>query len=52
MNVIAHQEKEKDEETKTGKRKAGEKRKQATDLKKVVCCLSALELLELILVIS
>ena len=40
MNVTAHQEK-KNEETKTGKRKAGEERKQATDLKKAACCPSA-----------
>ena len=42
MNVIAHQE-EKNEEMKTGKRRAGEKRKrkQATDFKEAVCCLSA-----------
>ena len=38
MNVVAHQEKEKNEETKTGKRKAGEERKQATDFKKAACC--------------
>ena len=39
MNVTAHQEKEK----KTGKRRAGEKRKkkQATDYKEAVCCPSA-----------
>ena len=41
MNVAAHQEKKKNEEMKTGKRKAGEGRRQATDLKKVVCCPSA-----------
>ena len=41
MNVTAHQEKEKNEETKKGKR-GGEKkkRKQATDFE-AVCCLSA-----------
>ena len=41
MNVTAHQEKEKNEETKTGKRRAGEvrKRKQATDIEEAVCCL-------------
>ena len=33
MNVTAHQEKKK-KETKTGKRRPGEKRKQATDFKK------------------
>ena len=40
MNVTAHQEKEENEETKKGKRKAGEKkkRKQATDFKEAVCC--------------
>ena len=37
MNVAAHQEKE----TKKGKRKAGEKKKQTTDFKEVVCCPSA-----------
>ena len=31
MNVAAHQEKEKNEETKTGKKKAEEDRRQATD---------------------
>ena len=44
MNVTAHQEKEKNKETKTGKRRAGEKkeRKQATDFKEAVCCPSAI----------
>ena len=43
MNVTAHQEKEKNKETKTGKRRAGEKRKrkQATDFKEAVCYPSA-----------
>ena len=43
MNVTAHQEKEGNEETKTGKRGAVEKkkRKQATDYKEAVCCPSA-----------
>ena len=43
MNVTAHQEKEGNEETKKGKRGAGEKkkRKQATDFKEAVCCPSA-----------
>ena len=41
MNVTAHQEKEKNKETKTGKRRAGEKRKQATDFKEAVFCPSA-----------
>ena len=40
MNVTAHQEK-KNEETKAGKRKAGEDRRQATDFKEVVSCSSA-----------
>ena len=42
MNVTAHQEKEKNEETKTGKKKAREERKQAIDFKKAVCCPSAI----------
>ena len=43
MNVIAHQEKEKNEETRKGKRRAGEKkqRKQATDFEEAVCCPTA-----------
>ena len=43
MNVTAHQQKEENEETKTGKSRAGEKkkRKQATDFKEAVCCPSA-----------
>ena len=43
MNVTAHQEKEENEETKKGKRGAGEKkkRKQATNFKNAVCCPSA-----------
>ena len=41
MDVVAHQEKEKDEETLTGKRKAGEERRQATDFKEAVGCSSA-----------
>ena len=43
MNVTAHQEKEENEETKKGKRGAGEKKKreQATDFKEAVCCPSA-----------
>ena len=42
MNVTAHQEKEENEETKKCKIGAGEKkkRKQATDFKEAVCCLS------------
>ena len=40
MNVTVHQEKEKNEETKKGKRGAGEKkkRKQVADFKEAVCC--------------
>ena len=40
MKVTAHQEKKKKEETKTGKRRAGEERntKQATNFKEAVCC--------------
>ena len=40
MNVTTHQEKKKNEETKTAKRRAGEKRKrkQATDFKEAVYC--------------
>ena len=41
MNVTAHQEKKKNKETKTGKRRTGEKRKQATVFKEAVCCPSA-----------
>ena len=43
MEATAHQEKEKNEETKTGKRRAEEerKRKQATDFEEVVSCPSA-----------
>ena len=41
MNVTAHQEKEQSEETKTSKKRAGEKRKQATNFKEAVCCPSA-----------
>ena len=40
MNVTAHQEKEKNEETGTGKKKA-EERKQGTDFKEAMCCPSA-----------
>ena len=40
MNVTAYQEKKK-KETKTGKTRAGEERKQATDFKEAVCCPSA-----------
>ena len=36
MNFAAHQAKEKNEETKTGKREAGEKRRQATGFKEAV----------------
>ena len=43
MKINAHQEKEKNKETKMGKRRAREtkKRKQATDFKEAVCCPSA-----------
>ena len=43
MNVTAHQEKQKNEETKKGKSRAGEKkkRKPATDFEEAVCCPSA-----------
>ena len=42
MNVTAHKEKEKNEETKTGKRRVEEREnKQATNLKEAVCCPSA-----------
>ena len=39
MNIIAHQEKEKNEETRTGKRRAGKERKQAPILKKLYAAL-------------
>ena len=41
MNFFAYQKMEKNEETKTGKRKAGEGRKQATDFKEAGCSPSA-----------
>ena len=41
MNVAAHQEK-KNEETKTGMKKAGERRRQATNFRKALCCSSAI----------
>ena len=41
MNAAAQQDKEKDERTKTGKRKAGEEKRQVTDFKEAVCCSSA-----------
>ena len=41
MNVAAHQKKEKNMETTTGKRKAGKERRQATDFKEAACCFSA-----------
>ena len=37
MNVTAHQ-KEKSEEMRMSKRKAGKERKQATNFKEAVCC--------------
>ena len=42
MNVAAHQEKKKNEETKTGMKKAGERRRRATDFRKAVCYPSAI----------
>ena len=42
MNITAHQQKEKNEETKMGKRKIGEERRQATDFEEAVCCPSAI----------
>ena len=42
MNVASHQKKEKNE--KTGKRKVGEERRQATDFKEAACCPSAVVL--------
>ena len=39
MNVATHQ--KKNEKTKTGKRKAGVEKRQATDLKEAACCPSA-----------
>ena len=43
MEVTTHQEKEKNEETKAGKRRAGKerKRKEATDFEEAVSCPSA-----------
>ena len=41
MNITAHQEKKKNEKMKMGKRRAGEKREQATDFKEAVCFPSA-----------
>ena len=41
MSLVAHQEKEKNEETKTVKRKAGEEKRQTTDFKEATCCPSA-----------
>ena len=37
MNVTAHEEKNKNEETKTGMKKAGEGRRQATNFREAVC---------------
>ena len=42
MNVTAHQEEEKNEETKAGKRKAGKDRREATDFEEAVCCPSVI----------
>ena len=41
MNVTAHQEKEKNEETKKEKRKEGKEKEQATDFEEAMCCPSA-----------
>ena len=41
MNDAAHQEKEKNEETKTDQRRAAEKKRQAIDFKEAACCPSA-----------
>ena len=41
MNVAADQGKEKNEKMKTGKRKAGEERRQVIDFKEAACCPSA-----------
>ena len=41
MNVGDHQEKEKNEKTKKGKKKTGEEKRQATDFKEAACCPSA-----------
>ena len=41
MNVTAHQEKEKNKQTKTGMKKAGEGKRQVTDFREAVCCPSA-----------
>ena len=41
MNVAAHKEKEKNEETKTGMTKTGKGRRQAIDFKGAASCLSA-----------
>ena len=40
MNITAYQEKEKNEERRTGKRKVGEERKHAADFKEAVYCSS------------
>ena len=41
MNNTAHQDKEKNEETKMGKRKTGEERRRETDFEEAVCCPTA-----------
>ena len=41
MNVTAHQEKKKNEETKTGMKKTGEGKRHATDFREAVCCPTA-----------
>ena len=43
MSVTAHQEKKKNEETKTGMKKAGKGRRQMTDFREALCFPSAVE---------
>ena len=38
MNVTAHQKQKKNGKMKTGKKKAGELRREATDFKEALCC--------------
>ena len=42
MNITAHQEKEKNDETRMSKRRAGEDRIQVSNFKEVVWCSSAI----------
>ena len=41
MNVTAYQQKKKNEETKTGMKKAEERKRQSTNFRKTVCCPTA-----------